>query len=85
MEKENVVTQKTQTYIDSAGESHSFIIKIIEKWESKKQVWFIDSVIVGYPEGIVLTPPNFRDTRFAPRDWELVEETNDYYRRSILD
>ena len=85
MEKQNVVSQKTRTYRDSAGERYCFIIKIVEKWESKKQVWFIDSVIVGYPEGVVLIPPNFKDTRIVPPSWELVEETDDYYRRSILD
>ena len=85
MEKQNVVSQKTQIYIDSVGERYSFIIRITEKWDSEKELWFVDSVTVGYPEGVVLMPPTFKDSRIVPPDWELVEETDDFYRRSPLD
>lgn len=65
MERQNVVSQKTRTYIDPAGNHHSFTIKTVEKWDSKKKVWFIDSVIIGYPEGLLQIPHNFEGTRIA--------------------
>ena len=49
-----MVSQKTLTYNDTAGERHSFIIKIFEKWDSEKQIWFIDFVNIVYPGGILL-------------------------------
>ena len=85
MERQNVVSQKTQTYIDPAGNHHSFTIKTVEKWDSKKKVWFIDSVIIGYPEGLLQIPHNFEGTRIAPPNWEFVEETDDYDRQLPLD
>ena len=85
MERQNVVSQKTQTYIDPAGNYQSFTIKTVEKWDLKKKVWFIDSVIIGYPEGLLQIPHNFEGTRIAPPNWEFVEETDDYDRQLSLD
>ena len=85
MEIQNVVSQKTRTYIDPAGNHHSFTIKIVEKWDSKKKVWFIDSVIIGYPEGLLQIPHNLVGTQIAPPNWDFVKETDDYNRQSPLD
>ena len=84
MEKQQVVSQKTQTYRDAVGEHHSVVIKIFETRDSEDQVWFTDFVTVIYPKGVLLTPPNLNDKTFVPPHWELVKETDDYYRQEIV-